>query len=245
MAKSFRKFKNLAIDVSSEANEVIVDLLRILKSKYDYRTLSTLTGFPVSTLTRYITGRTSPKGAKAKKLLERLLNSVNVMRLIMEEGFDGNGVDLARVMLNPSMVKIIGAHVINEFTGMKITSILSLDVLSMPLASYIASATSRPMHIVSSEPISMNGDATPIIFADGGNGSARAYWLLARKNCRSESVLAVASQTPNPYFFNALVDALRKMEMELGGFFTIVAREEDLKKLRIPPGVKRSYIVLS
>ncbi len=245
MVKSFRKFRNLTIDVSYEANDVVIDVLRVLKSKYDYRALSAITGFPISTLTRYITGKTSPKGAKAKKLLENLLSNVNLVRLIMENAdFDGNGLDLAKIMLNPNMVKIIGAHVINEFTGMKITSILPLDVLSIPLATYLSSATSRPMHMISSEPVSTNGDSVPIVFTEGDHGSIRARWLLARKNCKSESILAVSSQTPNPHFFNALLDVLKKLEMELGGFFSIIVREDYLKKLRIPPGVKRSYIIL-
>ena len=167
------------------------------------------------------------------------------MALIMNDvGYDGDGLNLAEVLLNPSIVKIIGAHVINEFIGMKITSILSLDLLSMPLATYLASAISRPMHIVSPEPISANGDSTPILFTESEGGFARAYWLIMRKRSKKESVLAISSQTPNPRFFNSLLEVLRSLEIELGGFFSVIAKEDEMKKLRIPPGVKRSYIIL-
>ena len=245
MAKSFRKVKNLVIDVSSEANTVVTDLLRVLKSKYDYRALSAITGIPVSTLTRYITGKTSPKGAKAEKLLRNLLSNVNLTALIMNDvSYDGDGLNLAEIMLNPSIVKIIGAHVINEFIGMKITSFLALDLLSIPLVTYLASVTSRPMYVISPEPVSVNGDSTPVLFTEGECGFARAYWLLMRKRSKKESVLAISSQTPNPNFFNSLLETLRKLEIELGGFFSVVAKEDELKKLKIPPGVKRSYILL-
>ena len=245
MAKSFKKTKNLVIDMSFEAGKIAVDLLRILKSKYDYRALSTITGFPISTLTRYITGKTAPKGAKAERLLKNLLSNINLTALIVNEVGDPDGnPNLSELLLNPDIIKVFGAHVINEFMGMKITSILPLDILSIPLATYLSSATSRPMHMISSEPVSANGDSVPIVFTEGDHGSIKARWLLARKNCKSESILAVSSQTPNPHFFNALLDVLKKLEMELGGFFSIIVREAYLKKLRIPPGVKRSYIIL-
>ena len=246
MAKSFKKTKNLVIDMSFEAGKIAVDILRILKSKYDYRALSTITGFPISTLTRYITGKTAPKGAKAERLLKNLLSNINLTALIMNEVGDPDGnPNLSELLLNPDIIKVFGAHVINEFMGMKITSILPLDILSIPLATYLAAATSRPMHIVSPEPVTVNGDSIPIFFLENGHGQARAYWLVM-KNCgKKESVLTISSQTPNPYFFNSLVETMREMGMELGGFFTVVAKEEDLKKMKIPPGVKRSYIILS
>lgn len=246
MAKSFKKTRDLVIDMSFEAGKVVVDLLRILKSKYDYRALSTITGFPISTLTRYVVGKTTPKRAKAERLLKNLLSNVNLTALITNDLGDPDGnPDLSKILLDPAVIKILGAHIINEFMGMKITSILPLDILSIPLATYLAAATSRHMHIVSSEPMTANGDAIPIIFLEDDHGQARACWLVL-KNCgKKESVLAISSQTPNPYFFNSLIEALLKMGVELGGFFTIIAKEEDLKKMKIPPGVKRSYIILS
>lgn len=243
MAKSFMKVRSLSLD-ASEAGFIAVDVLRILKSRYDYRALSAMTGIPVSTLTRYITGKTSPKGAKAERLLKNLLSNLNLAALILDGvECNGEGLNLAEALLNPSIVKIIGAHVINEFIGMKITSILSMDLLSMPLAGYLATATSRPMHIISPEPILLNGDSTPILFKEGG-GLARAYWLISRRRCKRESVLAVSSRTPKPELFNSLMEVLRGLEMELGGFFSVVASEEEMRRLNIPPGVKRSYIIL-
>lgn len=245
MAKGFKKTKDLVIDMSFEAGNVVVDLLRILKSKYDYRALSTITGFPVSTLTRYITGKTAPKGTKAERLLKNLLSNINLTALIMNDfgGPDGNP-DLSKLLLNPNIIKVLSAHIINEFIGMKITSILPLDILGIPLATYLAAATSRPLYLISPEPVTVNGDVIPIIFSEDGHGQAQACWLMMNKCGKKESVLIICSQTPNPYFFNSLIETIWKMGIELGGFFTIVAKEENLRKMKIPPGVKRSYIIL-
>jgi len=246
MAKTFRKARNLVIDMTSEASEVVVDLLKVLKSRYDYRALSAITGFPISTLTRYITGKTSPKGVKAEKLLRNLLTNINLTALIASDiGRDSDNLDLTKIMLNPSIIRILGAHVIGEFIGMKITSILPLDILSIPLATYLASVTSRRMYIISPEPMSTDGGSIPIVFAENGHGAVRAYWFIAKGHGKGESVLIVSSKTPDPFFFNNLLDTLKDLGMELGGFFTVLAKEEDLQKMKIPPGVKRSYIFLS
>lgn len=246
MTKCFRKTREFIIDTSLEAGKITVELLRVLKSKYDYRALSAISGFPISTLTRYVMGKTAPKGVKAKKLLENLLNNVNITALIMNDLCNsGENLDFSRLLLDPAIIKILGAHVINEFMGMKITSILSIDILSIPLATYLAASTSRILYIVSPEPATVNGGAIPIIFPENENGQARACWLIAKSRGKKESVLAIGSQTPNPYFFNSLVETMYKLNMELGGIFTIMAKEEDLKKMKIPPGVKRSYVILS
>lgn len=246
MAKAFRKSGRMLVDLSADAGFVIVDLLRVLKSKYNYKALSKITGCPVSTLTRYVTGKTSPRGAKAERLLRNLLKNINLPALITERAeFDGGELDLTKIMLNPNLIKIIGAYVLGEFTGMKITSILPLDFLSVPLASYLSTSISRPMHLISNEPISADGHSIPLVFSDNSSGAARAYWLFMRKNCKGESILMLSSRVPDPRFFDLLLRTLIEHKMELGGFFSVTVKEEELRNLRIPPGVKRSYILIT
>ncbi len=96
-----------------------------MKSKYNYRKLSTITGFPVSSLTRYLTGKTIPKRSRAEKLLKNLLADINISSLIAQNIEGGEDyLDLSRVMLNLNIIKVLGAHVLNEFMGMKVTSFL-------------------------------------------------------------------------------------------------------------------------
>jgi len=244
MAKAFRKSRSFLVDLSADAGFLVVDLLRVLKSRYDYRSLSAITGLPVSTLTRYITGKTAPRASKAERLLRNLLDNLNLTALITENvEYNGDGVDLTGVMLNPNILKIIGAYILEEFAGMKITSLLPLDLLSIPLASYLSTAISRPMHILSREPITVDDHSIPIIFRENENGEVKAYWLLIRRGCKNESVLTISAQTPDPGFFNSLLKILKEHKIELGGFFSVIVEEDKLRRLKIPPGVKRSYIL--
>lgn len=244
MVEQKRESGKRRFDSGEGLSSVAIDLLRILKARYNYRKLSALTGFPVSTLTRYLTGKTIPKGTKMWKLFKNLIANINVSAIIAQNVKNGDGYfDLTPVMFNSNMVKVLGGHVINEFAGTKITSILSLDILSIPLATYLATATSRPLHVISPEPLSADGENIPIVFPELGTAYARSYWLILNSFKKRESILAISSQTPNPLFFNVLMKILRRRGAEIAGLFMVVANEETLKQLNIPPGVKRSYIL--
>ncbi|MCD6126204.1 MAG: hypothetical protein J7J19_04275 [Thaumarchaeota archaeon] len=245
MAKVFKRTNRLILNLEEEGRLIAVDLLKILKTKYNYRKLSTITGFPVSTLTRYLTGKTIPKRSRTEKLLKNLLANINISSLIAQNIGGGKDYsDLSRVMLDPNIIKVLGAHVLNEFMGMKVTSFLSLDLLSIPLASYLSTMTSRPLHIIANEPIAFNGESIPIIFTDHGGMHAKSYWLVLRRNRRKESILAIASHSPTPQFFNSLMEILTRLRHELVGIFMVSAREDYLKKMNLPPTLKRSYILL-
>ncbi|MCS7136731.1 MAG: helix-turn-helix domain-containing protein, partial [Nitrososphaerota archaeon] len=60
MAKAFVKSTPLIHGMET----VALDLLKLLKQKYDYKTLSKMTGLPVSTLNRYIKNKTIPQTQK-------------------------------------------------------------------------------------------------------------------------------------------------------------------------------------
>ncbi len=239
-----RRASSFIGDSGEGVSSVAIDLLRIFKSRYNYRKISDMTGFPVSTLTRYLTGKTVPRGKKALQLLERLLTNLNIENIVNQHVRYLNGyVDLSQVMVNPNLVKVLGAYVINEFAGTKITSILSFDMTVLPLASYISTMTSRPLGILAQEPITPNGESIPIIYPDVDGVHAVSRWLLLGQSRKRESVLILSSKTPPPKLFNSLHRVLRRRSIEIGGVFMIIANEELLKELSLPPGIKRAYIM--
>jgi len=238
-----RKGKNL-IDSGEELSYVAVDLLKILKKRHDYRRLSIMTGVPVATLTRYLTGKTIPKKNRVKKLIRNILSNINIPSLIAQHMKNGEIYELSSVMFDPNMVKVIGAYVINEYAGTKVTSFLALDTLSIPLTTYLAISTSRPFHVISEEPLTTNGSAVPIVYTEPRSVGAKSLWLTFNRSRKRESLLLVASRTPESSFFNNLVKNLNRMKVEISGFFSIIGDEEELMKLRLPPGCKRSHIII-
>ncbi len=231
-------------DSGEGLSSVVIDLLRIFKSRYNYKKISDMTGFPVSTLTRYLTGKTVPRGKKALQLLERLLANLNLKLVVNQHIRYLNGyVDLSQVMVNPNLIKVLGAYVINEFAGTKITSILSFDMTVLPLASYVSTMTSRPLGILAPEPLSPNGESIPVIYPDMDGVHAVSRWLLLNQSRKRESILIISSRTPPPKLFNSLHKILKRKGVEVSGIFMIIADEEMLKELNLPPGIKRVHIM--
>ncbi|MEN2974837.1 MAG: helix-turn-helix domain-containing protein [Candidatus Caldarchaeales archaeon] len=225
-------------------SNISVDLLKVLKANYNYRKLSSLTGIPVSTLTRYLTGRTTPKGSKARKLLRDLILNVNLSSLISQFIRDDGTIDLPRIMFNPNMIKIMGAHAINEFAGMKITSFMSLDLLSMPLTSYLSTTTSRHFYIVSREPLSVDDGGFFILSQNKSRYVwPDSYWIFFNKVKKKEEVLMISSIIPEEEFFNKLVRVLEEKGVEIAGLFSVLGSEERLLKLDLKPGCKKSFLL--
>lgn len=223
---------------------VAVDLLKVLKQRYNYRKLSDLTGIPVSTLTRYITGKTAPKGAKAQRLLKDLIVNLNITSILSEFREGDGGLIISRVMLNPNMVKILGAHIINEFAGTRITSFMSLDILSIPLTSYLSIVTSRQFYIVSREPLPVkDGEQFTIFLNHSGNAWPTSFWVYFSRPKRREEVLMISSRAPEEEFFNTLVRRMEQENAEIIGLFSVIGSDEKLSKLKLKPGSRKLYLI--
>jgi transcriptional regulator with XRE-family HTH domain len=231
--------------INNGVSHIVVDLLKVLKDRYNYKKLSNLTGIPISTLTRYLTGKTIPKGSKARRLLKNLVLNLNLSSLISQLIRDGDSIDLFKVMFNPNMIKIIGAHVINEYVGMKITSFMALDLLSIPLTAYLSTVTSRHFYIVAREPLPVdNQELFTIFLNDSRSIWPTCYWVYFNQARKKESILMVSAKTPEYEFFNKLIEVLEKKNVEIAGLFSLIGSEEEFSKLSLKPGCKR-YCILS
>ncbi len=230
--------------VNNDVGHITVDLLKVLKAKYNYKKLSNLTGIPVSTLTRYLTGKTIPKGAKSKRLLKNLIANLNVSSLISEFIKGDDAVDISKIMFNPNMIKIIGAHIINEFAGMKITSFMALDLLSIPLTAYLSTVTSRHFSLVTKEPLPTDGQESFIVTCNDSKSIwPSCYWVFFKQVRKKESILMISTKTPEYDFFNKIAESLEKRNAEIVGIFSLIGNEEDYSKLNLKPGCKRFYIL--
>lgn len=230
--------------VNNDVSHITVDLLKVLKAKYNYKKLSNLTGIPVSTLTRYLTGKTIPKGTKSKRLLKNLIANLNVSSLISQFIKGNDAVDISKIMFNPNMIKIIGAHIINEFAGMKITSFMALDLLSIPLTAYLSTVTSRHFSLVTKEPLPIDGQESFIVTCNDSKSIwPTCYWVFFKQVRKRESILMISTKTPEYDFFNKLAESLEKRNAEIVGIFSLIGNEEEYLKLDLKPGCKRYYIL--
>ncbi|MEM1584147.1 MAG: hypothetical protein QXP57_05005 [Nitrososphaerota archaeon] len=239
-----RNFSRELFSIDNGVSHIAVDLLKVLKDRYNYRKLSNLTGIPVSTLTRYLTGKTIPKGSKARRLLKNLILNLNTSSLISQFTKDGGIIDVSKIMFNPSMIKIIGAHIVNEFAGMKITSFMALDLLSIPLTSYLSTITSRHFYIITREPIPADShEFFTIILNDSESIWSICYWVYFNQIKKRESILMISTNIPESVFFGKLIEILEKKNVEIVGLFSLIGSEEEFSRLPLKSGCKKYYIL--
>jgi len=123
----------------TSASLTLVDLLKTLKTMMDYKALSEKTGIPVSTLTRYVTNKTLPRGKNALAIVEKLLEMVDLESLVRQRILsDGEEYDVSSVVSETQLVKLIVPYMVKEFSGQKIDSLLAVDKAGLVLATAFA-----------------------------------------------------------------------------------------------------------
>lgn len=114
---------------------MLVDLLKSLKSLMDYKMLSQHTGIPVSTLTRYITDKTLPRGKKTLELVNKLLNIEDIKTLVSQRiVVNGEDVDISRVVAESHLMKLASIYLMKEYAGHRVDCALALDNAGLVLA---------------------------------------------------------------------------------------------------------------
>ncbi|MEM4328205.1 MAG: hypothetical protein QXI50_00935 [Candidatus Caldarchaeum sp.] len=126
------------------ASLILVDLLKTLKTMMDYKTLSKQTGIPVSTLARYVTNKTLPRGRKIPETVDRLLKLVNIESFVQQRLVsNGDEVDVSSVVAESQLLKLIVPYMYREFMGYKIDSVLAVDKAGLVVATAFGLATMK------------------------------------------------------------------------------------------------------
>jgi len=241
MVKAFLKSTPLMHGMEA----VALDLLKLLKEKYDYKTLSKMTGLPVSTLNRYIKNKTMPQTQKAKRLIEKVAPLINATELIKEKALiDQEDVDIYGVVTNPSLMKIINFFIVSEFSGSKLTAIMPLDAHSVPVSAVLATTIDRRLLLLSERPLWDDEDAITLTYKVPGFVEKFKLWLPKEAISSKDSVLLLSSFLMADSLVNSIIHMLQKKGASIAGLFSIVAREQFWKKVLLPPGSRKKCLLL-
>jgi adenine phosphoribosyltransferase len=116
-----------------------VEVLGLLKKKYDYKTLSEMLDLPPSVLSRYVKGRVLPNRSRSERIIslfsEKMLADMIRSKIIKtEEGF----YDLYEVVKDIRLQKLIGKVAFNEFSYVPVNKLLTVAADGIPVAVEIA-----------------------------------------------------------------------------------------------------------
>ena len=116
-----------------------VELLALLKKRYDYKTLSELLDLPIPVLSRYVNGRVLPNTARSEKIIsvfkEGYLSEVLKSKIAKtEEGF----YDISSILRDISLQKVVGKVAYNEFNYIEVDKLLTVATDGIPIAVWVA-----------------------------------------------------------------------------------------------------------
>lgn len=220
-----------------------LDSLRYIKRRHNYRGLSAILGISPSTLSRYLSGKTLPSSRRALTLLEKL-DTLMKYDEIVEEFFGGelnieNGIQICH---DTDVIKVLSAHILRQFVGSKIDSVLAVDLHAIPMAAYFASLINSEVYFTTDRPV-WRASLEITYRSDGGNVK-NSIWVPRNLIRRGRSILLIAtsvlSHSPHREIFNLI----RDKRAYATGLFTLVSRRSVWTTLSVTPGCKKVVVKL-
>lgn len=226
-------------------SQAAVDILRYLKSRYDYRKLSSITSISPSTLSRYVTGKTLPRAKNAKKILEKSLEIVNPGGIVEEYfGDDLDVEDGVRISHDVHTLKILASYALNTFMGTRVNSSLALDVPSIPLAACFSSLIGGMLFFALDKPIWHDGEYLEVSYRVGGTSRTERLWFSSESVNKNLSIVIFTSFVLSLSPVREVLKTLERHKTHVAGLFTLVALKDAWERLSVTPGCKRVALLI-
>ena len=203
----------------------VIELLRLIKQRFTYSQLSSLTGLPATVLSRYILGHVLPSFERAMELWHILTrNVVNLRDEIMDRiKFDDNGFfDNTAIINDPLMRKFIALRFFEKLVGTRVDKILTAAVDGVPLAVTLSDMLGVPLVVAKKEKeIGIHEFWTVDIVRE--SGFRETLYVPKRWLRKKDWVVIVDDVIRTGETQKALVELVRRAGAKVVGFFAIVS----------------------
>ncbi len=223
---------------------VAIDVIRFLKSRYNYRKLSSMLGIPQSTLTRYLRGETVPSQRHARRIIEWARRHLKPEELVREfvNGDDLEGI--SAVSADPMVVRMLAGIAFEAFSGMRILGVLSVDQLVLPIATAFSLLTGTKLYQLSERPHWGRERSIPIVFQQGGEPYAGCLWCPSSISEVGEGVLLMTLAVAQPSPLSEVLRTLEERKVHVTGIFTLAAKRHVWADLRVPVACKKHAVLM-
>ncbi len=220
-----------------------LDSLRYIKRRHNYRGLAAILGTSPSTLSRYLSGKTLPSSRRALTLLEKIDTLIKYDEIV-EEFFGGeldieNGIQICH---DTDVIKLLSAHILRQFIGSKIDSVLAVDLHAIPIAACFASLINSEVYFTVDRPAWR--ESLEITYRSDGGNVKNSIWLPRSLIRRGRSILLIATSVLSHSPYREILNLIRDKRAYAAGLFTLVSRRGVWTTLSVTPGCKKVVVKL-
>lgn len=217
--------------IDAYTSYLAVNLLKTLKNTMDYKTLSYYTGLPVSTLTRYVTNKTLPRGKRTLELIDKLLKIVNVYHLVQQRlHTDSEELEISNVVSETYLVELMAAQMLREFAGSRVDCLLAYDRAGLILATAFGLSTMKRVYYMSTTETSLTGKWKEIKFRNADSRVISRVYVPV--DVLKSHVLLTAGILDGYVPVKELLGKIGEFKGDLVGVAAIAASKEFLKSVK-------------
>jgi transcriptional regulator with XRE-family HTH domain len=223
--------------------QALLNVLRYLNRKYNYRKLASLIGVSVSTLSRYSTGKTIPRGVKAKTLFERASSLIDYEEIVEE--FFGESLDTENgiyISHDIETIKLLSTYLLRQFIGSRVESVLALDLQAIPIATYFASLVNTELYFVDDRPLWRDG--IQVTYRSSNSDGRNSIWIPKGAARRRLSTILVATTILSHSPTKEILKTLQEKKVQVSGLFALVSKSNIWATLSVPQGCRKVLVKL-
>ncbi|MCS7129703.1 MAG: hypothetical protein NZ919_03605 [Candidatus Caldarchaeum sp.] len=215
----------------ASASLILVDLLKTLKTMMDYKTLSSQTGIPVSTLSRYVTNKTIPRGRRLPEMVDKLLQLVDLEAFVRQHLVsDGEDVDISSVVSESQLVKLIVPYMYKEFVGYKIDAVLAVDKAGLIIATAFGLATMKKTYYCTGDETGFPNRWRELKY----RVKEARMWskLYVPREVLKSNILLTVGVLDNILLFKELRNRVAESKGDITGVFSLVSSRSFMKAIK-------------
>ncbi len=222
---------------------VAIDVIRFLKSRYNYRKLSSMLGIPQSTLSRYVRGETVPRPSHVRRILDWAEKHLKPEELVREFVNGEDLVELTAIAAEPMLVRMLAGSAFEAFSGRRILGVLSMDQLVLPIATAFSLLTGTKLYQLSERPYWGRERSIPIVFQQGSEPYSGCLWCPSSIGEVGEAVLLMTAAVTQPSPLSEVLKTLEERRVHVTGIFALVAKRRVWNSLRVPVACKKHAVL--
>ncbi|NVM28099.1 MAG: adenine phosphoribosyltransferase [Candidatus Helarchaeota archaeon] len=207
-------------------------MLKILKKRYTYDHLATLTKLPITVLNRYVKGHVLPSADRANELLKIFKKKFDVKKEINDRiKFDKNGYfNNTDLVCDTLLLKLIANMIAMKYQDEKITKILTVATDGIPLSAYVAGEIGVNLAIAKKNREAGVSKFFEEDYSHRTSGVIQTLYIPKSELTSKDHVLIVDDIIRSGVTQGALVKLVKKANATLVGIFSIVSIGKNWQK---------------